>query len=213
MNAIQKHILSIGLMLAIFAIGSSSLVVITENATHDKIADNERQTLLNAINALVPAANYNNDILSDTLEIAPTKILSTTKSTTVYRARQNQQAVAAVFTSIAPNGYNGKITLLVGVYHTGKLAGVRVITHKETPGLGDKIDERKSDWITQFSGLSLNNPGSSQWSVKKDGGQFDQFTGATITPRAVIQAIKNALHYFEQHQNALFKQHPENNYD
>ena len=213
MNTIQKHILSIGLMLSVFAIGSTSLVVITENATRDKIADNERQTLLNAINILVPAVNYNNDILSDTLEIVPTKALSTTTATTVYRARQNEHAIAAIFTSIAPNGYNGKITLLIGIYQTGELAGVRVITHKETPGLGDKIDERKSNWITQFSGLSLSNPKSSQWAVKKDGGQFDQFTGATITPRAVIQAIKNALHYFEQHQNTLFEQRTEKHYD
>jgi len=213
MNTIQKHILSIGLMLAVFAIGSTSLVVITENTTRDKIADNERQTLLNAINTLVPAADYNNDILADTLEIDPTEVLSTTTPTTVYRARHNQQAIAAIFTSIAPNGYNGRITLLVGIYQTGKLAGVRVITHKETPGLGDKIDERKSNWITQFSGLSLNNPIPAQWAVKKDGGQFDQFTGATITPRAVIQAVKNALHYFEQYQNTLFEQRPENNHD
>jgi len=207
MNAIQKHILGIGLMLAVFAIGSSSLVVVTENATRDKIAENERQALLNAINILIPANEYTNDILADTIEIAPKKQLATTKPTTVYRARQNQQPVAAIFTTIAPNGYSGKITLLVAVYQTGKLAGVRVINHKETPGLGDKIDERKADWITQFSGLALNNPAPAQWAVKKDGGQFEQFTGATITPRAVIQAIKNALHYFEQHQHDLFLAH------
>lgn len=204
MNAIQKHILGVGLMLAIFAIGSSSLVVITESATRDKIAENERQALLNAINVLVPANQYNNDILSDTIQITATPQLATTRPTTVFRARQGQQPIAAVFTSIAPNGYSGKITLLVAVYQTGKLAGVRVISHKETPGLGDKIDERKSDWITRFSGLSLTNPEPSQWAVKKDGGQFDQFTGATITPRAVIQAVKNALHYYEKHQDELF---------
>jgi electron transport complex protein RnfG len=204
MNVIQKHILGVGLMLAIFAIGSSSLVVITESATRDKIAENERQALLNAINVLVPASQYNNDILSDTVEIIATPQLATTRSTTVFRARQGQQPIAAIFTSIAPNGYSGKITLLVAVYQTGKLAGVRVISHKETPGLGDKIDERKSDWITRFSGLSLTDPEPSQWAVKKDGGQFDQFTGATITPRAVIQAVKNALHYYEEHQEQLF---------
>jgi electron transport complex protein RnfG len=207
MNAIQKHILGIGLMLAVFAIGSSGLVVITENATRDKIVENERQALLNAINVLITSNEYNNDILSDTIEIKPNKQLSTTKPTTVYRARKNEQPVAAIFTVVAPNGYNGKIKLLVGVYQTRTLAGVRVISHKETPGLGDKIDERKADWISQFSGLGLNNPEPSQWAVKKDGGQFDQFTGATITPRAVIQAIKNALHYFEQNQTDLFKEH------
>jgi len=207
MNAIQKHILGIGLMLAIFAIGATSLVVITESATRDKIAENERKALLSAINVLVPASQYNNNILSDIIEIPPNQLLATTKQTTVYRARQGQQPVAAIFTAVAPNGYSGKITLLVAVYQSGELAGVRVLSHKETPGLGDKIDIRKADWISQFSGLTLTNPSPSKWAVKKDGGQFDQFTGATITPRAVIQAIKNALHYFEQHQHELFQEH------
>lgn len=207
MNGIQKHILGIGLMLAVFAIGSSSLVAITESATRDKIAENQRQALLKAINVLIPAEQYNNDILADIIEIKANAQLATSKATTVYRARWNQQPVAAIFTSIAPDGYSGKITLLVAVYQSGQLAGVRVISHRETPGLGDKIEARKSDWITDFSGLSLTDPVPSKWTVKKDGGRFDQFTGATITPRAVIKAVKNGLHYFEQHQESLFKQH------
>jgi len=209
MNAIQRHIVSIGLVLAAFAIGASSVVVITEQATRQKILDNERQTLLNAINILIPTQQYNNDILADTLEIAANSQLATTKPTTVYRARRDDKAIAAVFTSIAPDGYSGKIKLLVGVYHNGDLAGVRVISHKETPGLGDKVDARKSDWISHFSGLSLNEPKTEYWQVKKDGGHFDQFTGATITPRAVIKAVKNALLYFEAHRDELFRSHNE----
>jgi electron transport complex protein RnfG len=209
MNALQRHILSIGSILAAFAIGASSVVVFTEQATRQKILDNERQTLLNAINILIPQQQYNNDILADTIEIAAKQQLVTTKPSTVYRARRDGQAIAAVFTSIAPDGYNGKIKLLVGVYKNGDLAGVRVISHKETPGLGDKIDDRKSAWIKDFTGLSLNNPEIEQWHVKKDGGHFDQFTGATITPRAVIKAVKNALLYFKAHRDELFRPHNE----
>ena len=205
MSTVQKHILAVGLILAVFAIGATSLVVFTEAQTRDKISDNERQTLLLAINALVTSDDYDNDILSDTLLLPATSELATTKPTTVYRARQGNNDIAVVFTSIAPNGYSGKITLLVGVYADGTLAGVRVISHKETPGLGDKIDARKGDWILKFKGLSLNNPTSAYWKVKKDGGDFDQFTGATITPRAVVLAIKSSLLYFNQHQHDLFK--------
>jgi len=207
MNALQRHILSIGFILAAFAIGASSVVVVTEQATRQKIIDNERQALLNAINILIPKQQYNNDILADTIEIAAKQQLATTKPTTVYRARRDGQAIAAVFTSIAPDGYSGKIKLLVGVYTNGELAGVRVISHKETPGLGDKIDARKSDWIKVFIGLSLNMPAIEQWHVKKDGGHFDEFTGATITPRAVIKAVKKALFYFKAHQDELFRPH------
>ena len=126
--------------------------------------------------------------------------------TTVYRARKDGAPVAAVFTSIAPNGYSGTIKLLVGVYYDGSLAGVRVINHKETPGLGDKINEKKTNWILKFKGLSLTNPVESQWAVKKDGGEFDQFTGATITPRAVVTAVKKSLQFFEQNRDELFKE-------
>jgi electron transport complex protein RnfG len=192
-------------MLAIFAIVATSLVAITEDNTRDQIVENEKQTLLAAINALVDSNDYNNDIITDVLILAKTKRLNTREDSIVYRARKDNQPIAAVFTTIAPNGYNGKIKLLVGVYYDGSLAGVRVISHKETPGLGDKIDLKKADWILQFTGLSLIDPVESKWKVKKDGGQFDQFTGATITPRAVVKAIKNALYFFEKNRDDLFK--------
>ncbi len=206
MNLIQKQILSVGIMLAAFAVGATSLVAITEAYTHDKIIDNERQSLLSAINALVDSHEYNNEILTDIITLPETEQLATKANTTVYRARNDGTPVAVVFTSIAPNGYSGTIKLLVGVYYDGTLAGVRVINHKETPGLGDKINEKKTDWILKFKGLSLTNPIESQWAVKKDGGEFDQFTGATITPRAVVTAVKKSLQYFEQNRDDLFKE-------
>jgi len=206
MDEVKTKILRVGLMLAVFAIGATSLVTLTEANTRDKIIENERQTLLAAINALVDSSEYDNDILTDTLLIPGVRQLGTKDFTKVYRARKGNSPIAAVFTSIAPNGYNGKIKLLVGVYSNGTLAGVRVIKHKETPGLGDKIDVKKADWILKFKGLSLTNPNESQWKVKKDGGEFDQFTGATITPRAIVTAVKKALQYFEKNQNELFKE-------
>mgnify|MGYP000184238396 CR=1 FL=1 len=204
---LMKHpVMRVGIMLALFAIIATSLVTLTESNTHDKILDNEKQALLKAINTLVASNDYDNDIITDVISLPRAEQLGTHDVSTVYRARKANQPVAAIFTSIAPNGYNGKIKLLVGVYYDGSLAGVRVISHKETPGLGDKIDEKKADWIRQFEGLSLSRPAQSDWKVKKDGGQFDQFTGATITPRAVVKAVKNALHFFEENRDDLFKE-------
>jgi len=204
MSAFRDHILRVGLILAAFAIGATTLVVLTENRTHEKIIDNERQTLLKAINAVIAKDQYNNEILADTLMLDANKQLGTNDSSIIYRARLNNEPAAVVLSAIAPNGYNGKIKLLVGIAFDGSLTGVRVISHKETPGLGDKIDTKKADWILNFKSLSLSNPDESKWKVKKDGGQFDQFTGATITPRAVVTAVKNALLYFDAHRDELF---------
>jgi len=206
MNSHTKQILHVGIMLAIFAIVATSLVAYTDVITHDKISDNERIALLKAINELVDSNEYDNDILTDTKVLEKTKLLGTKKETIVYRARKNKQPVAAIFTSIAPDGYSGEIKLLVGVRYDGSLAGVRVINQKETPGLGDNITKQKSNWIFQFKGLSLTHPNEDKWAVKKDGGQFDQFTGATITPRAVVKAIKHALIYFNKNRDDLFTQ-------
>jgi electron transport complex protein RnfG len=105
---------------------------------------------------------------------------------------------------VVPNGYSGPIKLLVAVRTDGTLGGVRVVAHKETPGLGDKVEESRSDWILSFNDKSLSKPALAGWKVKKDGGQFDQFTGATITPRAIVSGVKNTLLYFQEHGKALF---------
>jgi len=205
MSVLKNPILRIGLLLAAFAVVATSLVSMTEATTREKIADNERLSLLKAINALVDSDSYNNDILTDTITLPAKQAIGTTEDSIVYRARNDDTPVAVIFSSIAPNGYSGKIKLLVAVNYDGSLGGVRVIKHKETPGLGDKIEEKKSDWILQFKDLSLTNPTESQWQVKKDGGDFDQFTGATITPRAVVGAVKQALYFFKDNRDDLFK--------
>ncbi len=204
MADLKKHILRVGVVLGIFAIVATTMVAYTEQNTRQQIKENERQALLDAINILIPHEQYDNAILQDTILLPATESLGTEEPTQVFRARKQNQPVAVILTVVAPNGYSGRIKMLVGIYNDGTLAGVRVINHKETPGLGDKIDASRSDWIKQFEGLSLENPSSAKWKVKKDGGAFDQFTGATITPRAVVRAVKGSLEYFKNHREALF---------
>jgi Na+-translocating ferredoxin:NAD+ oxidoreductase subunit G len=131
------------------------------------------------------------------------ELLGTTAAVPVYRARRNGETIAIVIAPVAPDGYSGSIRLLVGIDREGRVLGVRVTAHKETPGLGDAIDKRKSPWILGFDGKSLQDPPAARWAVRKDGGDFDEFTGATITPRAVVGAVAGALVYFERHRDEL----------
>jgi len=200
----SRQILLSGLFLSLFAVVSTSFVAVTEHNTREAIVENERRVLLRNLHALLPANKLDNDIARDTLLIPAARLLGTEIQTLVYRARLRGDPVAAVFNSIASNGYSGKIHLLVGVYFDGSIAGVRAIKHAETPGLGDAIEIQKSPWILDFDGKSLDNPARERWAVKRDHGVFDQFTGATITPRAVVQAVKNTLLYYEQNVDTIF---------
>ena len=188
----------------LFAALGAALVGLTFNQTIDDIKYNEKLFLLKKLNNIIPAESYNNDLLLDTITIQPSRLLNTKQVTQAYRARKDNNNVAVVFTSIAPNGYNGSIRLLVGINVNGQLAGVRVVKHQETPGLGDVVSISHSDWILGFDNKSLSNPDSKHWKVKRDGGIFDQFTGATITPRAVVNAVHDALLYYEKNQEMLF---------
>ena len=204
----KKNILLTASVLTVFAMLGAAMVGLTFKQTEDDIKRNERLTLLRQLNTIVPAELYDNELLLDTITIKPHVLLGTKEDTLVYRARKNNKNVAAVFTSIAPGGYNGSIHLLVGVFSDATLAGVRVVKHRETPGLGDAVSLTHSDWILGFDKKSLTNPDSKQWKVKRDGGVFDQFTGATITPRAVVKAIHDALLYFQQNQTTLLSAAP-----
>jgi electron transport complex protein RnfG len=199
----SKKILAAAILLSLFAIVGTGLVAFTYEMTKGQIAENERLALLNSLQALVPAESVNNDMPNDTIIVDDKKMLGT-NVTTVYRGRKDGDPIAAVFTSIAPDGYSGQIKLLVAVRADGTLGGVRVIAHKETPGLGDKIEIEKDDWIFGFDNKSLGNPTIDKWAVKKDGGIFDQFTGATITPRAIVNAVKRTLIYAKEHKEAIY---------
>jgi electron transport complex protein RnfG len=192
-------------ILGVFAIVGSTLVGLSYQGTVERIAQNERDALLRQMAAVLPHEQYDNELLNDRIEILAPETLGHTP-TTVYRARKNGQNVAAIFSPVTTPGYAGDIVLLVGIYHDGSLAGVRVVAHKETPGLGDKIEEKRHPWITGFAGKSLTDPTEERWRVKRDGGHFDQFTGATITPRTVVAAVKRTLEYFRDHREQIFAQ-------
>lgn len=197
------------IFLFLFAVIGSGLVSFTFDSTAERIADNQRKALLKSLNELVPSDRYDNDIFADTLYVNSSELLGTDDPVPVYRARKNGWPVAAVLAAVAPDGYSGAIRLLVAVNLDGTLAGVRVVQHRETPGLGDAIEAERSDWILGFKGKSLTNPVKKGWKVKRDGGTFDQFTGATITPRAVVKAVHKALLYFQLHAHSLFEQSPD----
>ncbi len=192
------------LILTGFSIVGTGLVAVTYSGTRDIIAEAQRKALEASLNQLVPADRYDNRVTEDRIEVVAPEWLGTDQPVTVYRARRNGQPVALFATPVAPDGYSGPIQLLVGVYADGALAGVRVLAHKETPGLGDGIEEKRSPWILAFAGKSLDSPQSERWKVKKDGGVFDQFTGATITPRAVVKATRKFLEYVRTHREQLF---------
>ncbi|SFF42265.1 electron transport complex protein RnfG [Fontimonas thermophila] len=192
-----------GLVLAAFAAIAATLLASTYALTADRIRAAEQQRLLRQLEAVLPAGAYDNDVASDIIR-RPIAELRADAPVTIYRARRGGTPVAAVLTVTAPDGYGGPIELLVGIGADGRLTGVRVTAHQETPGLGDKIEIDRSDWIRAFTGRSLTDPPPPRWAVRKDGGVFDQFTGATITPRAVIKAVRQALEYFEHHRADIF---------
>lgn len=203
MNATLQKALTAATVLGLFSLAGIGVVSAVYNATDARIKVNERNALLRSLRAIVPDAEYDNDIVADITSITELS-LGSRHPISVYRARKAGKPVAAVISAIASEGYNGDIKLLVAIRTDGSLAGVRAVAHKETPGLGDAIEEKRSDWILEFSGKSLTNPSEQQWAVKRDGGAFDQFTGATITPRAVVKAVKNSLIYYQNNKVPLF---------
>ena len=192
-------------LLALFAVIGVGMVSLTYNSTAERIEQNHRNKLLKSLHELIKPEKHDNDIFTDTIAVTDSILLGSKNPVTIYRARMNEQPVAAIINTIAPDGYSGNIHLLVAIEYSGQLAGVRVVKHRETPGLGDAIETSRSNWILSFNKKSLNNPNKKGWAVKRDGGEFDQFTGATITPRAIVKAVHNSLIYFKQHKESLFQ--------
>lgn len=205
MNAtLLRNMLISAALLAGFGALGTGLVMTTFEATKEKIEASEKANLLKNLNNILPPAMYSNKLLDNKLTVPIDSQLGNNEPTTVFQAWKDDQPVAVAFSIMAHDGYSGDIKLLIAIRTSGEISGVRVIAHKETPGLGDKIELAKDKWILDFNNKSLKSPDSKQWKVKKDGGVYDQFTGATITPRAIVNAVHKALDYFNDNQNKLF---------
>ena len=193
-------------VLAGFALAASIILGLADLATRGVIQLRLAEDLQHSLEEVIPAELYDNDLLAATVTLPSAEANLGSAETTVYLAKKQGVTEAVCFKFIAPDGYAGPISLVMGIAKNGEILGVRVIAHVETPGLGDKIEVTKSNWVLAFNGKSLNNVTLEQWSVKKDGGVFDQFAGATITPRKVVQAIRRGLEFFQKHQTSLLSQ-------
>ena len=201
------------IILFIFVVVFTALLAGAYQWTRPAILASAAEEKMKLIGEILPTDRFDNDLLKDTLTLPPTPELGLTEPSTVYRARKAGQPAAVVIEAVAPDGYSGKIRLVLAINSDASLSGVRVIAHKETPGLGDYIEPKKDKkrvrpWITQFEGKSLNHPPERLWKVKKDGGEFDANAGATVTPRAIVKAVKVALTYAQHHRDTLFGNAP-----
>jgi Na+-translocating ferredoxin:NAD+ oxidoreductase subunit G len=179
------------------------MLALIERALRPRIEQHERERRLTPLLELLPRTAFDNDPIADRLLVRDEDLLGTDAPVTVYRARRQATPVAVFMRVTAPGGYGGEISLLIGIAPDGRLLGVRVLSHRETRGLGDAIETARSDWILGFDDRSLGDPPFERWTVRRDGGDFDQFTGATVTPRAVTLAIRNALVYFGRNRATL----------
>jgi Na+-translocating ferredoxin:NAD+ oxidoreductase subunit G len=191
------------LVLAAAALAAFGLVALVQQVTRDRIAEAARQQALARFDAVLAGMTYDNDLLADPVTLRDPDHTGEAATVVAYRARRAGGIVAVVMEIVAPDGYSGAIRLLVAIAPDGKVLATRVVQHKETPGLGDFIDARKSDWIERFSGRSLQSPPAAGWRVRKDGGEFDQYTGATVTSRATVAAVARSLALFELHRDAV----------
>ena len=202
---LRQSITRNSVLLALFAVSTAVLLAGTYLLTQERIEEEKRRAEEKALLEIVPRERHDNSMLDTTLPVGPqSEGLGLRQDKRIYLARSGGRPVAAIIPATAPDGYSGDIDLVVGVNADGTIAGVRALSHKETPGLGDKVDLKKSDWVLGFEGRSLDNPQPAGWAVKKDKGVFDSFTGATITPRAVGAATLRVLQYAEANRETLF---------
>lgn len=199
---------SIRTLLAVVAVslGAAILVTGTYEFSVDRIEFNERQRLLASLDSVLTENLRSADLVTKQLEVTDAELLGTGEPVDVFVMLAGNEPRAAVIAAVAPDGYNAPIRMLVGVLPDGTISGVRVVSHRETPGLGDAIEIAKSDWILQFDSKRLGAPEVSEWAVDKDDGRFDSLTGATITPRAIVNGVKNTLLYFRENGPRLFRQ-------
>lgn len=203
MAALAQSIRRSAIGLGLFAMITGGTIAVTQALTEKRIQEQAARAEAKALFEIIPESAHDNNLLRDTVQLPASERLATEGPLTAWVARRDGRPTGMILPIVAPDGYSGNIRLLVGVDLNGTVLGVRVTSHKETPGLGDRIETKKSDWIRSFEGRSLGQPPHREWNVKKNGGEFDQFTGATITPRAVVKAVQKSLIYFRQNRQVI----------
>ena len=203
----QNALRTAAIMLAFAFIGTLLLASVFD-VTRAPIEASEKAARLSLFKEILPAENYDNDLLASQVTIAPNALLGNRLPSIANVAKQQQQTAGVILEAIAHDGYSGDIKLLIAIRADGSISGVRVLAHKETPGLGDYIDIAHGNWIKLFDNESLQKTPLEKWQVKKDGGQYDYMVGATITPRAVVKAVKQALQFYQQNKQILFAVNP-----
>lgn len=202
-ESVIKHALKTASTMIAFAFVGTLMLAYMFDITRGPILASEREARMALFKQILPESRYNNELLNETVDIAPNELLGNHLPGKANIARLDNKVSGVILEAIAHDGYSGDIKLLIAINADGTVSGVRVLTHKETPGLGDYIDITRSNWIKNFDKESLAKTPAQQWQVKKDGGQFDYMAGATITPRAVVKAVFKALQFFDQNKETL----------
>lgn len=200
----DQGIIKTGMTLALIAAICTSLVAATYQATHERIAANEKALLEQSLQPALSGLFFDSGVSESRLVIEPPHELPGNDAAVIYRVFAEGEPVAALFAVTARDGFSGPIRVLVGVEYDGTITGIRILQHRETPGLGDKIESARSDWVFQFDGRRMGDPVAAGWAITEDGGEFDQLTGASVTPRAVIKAIRDTLIYFDANRDDVF---------
>ncbi len=205
MAALAQSIRRSAIGLGLFAVITGGTIAVTQAFTAHRIQEQAARAEARALFEIIPEPYHDNRMLRDQVQLPADDTLAPGQPVTAWVARKQGHPTGIIMPVTAPDGYSGDIHLLVGLDMEGRILGVRVTSHKETPGLGDRIETKKSDWLLGFNGQSLGTPPYREWNVRKDGGEFDQFTGATITPRAVVKAVKNTLIYFRTNRQVIME--------
>jgi electron transport complex protein RnfG len=200
----DSSVLKGGITLAAIAAVCTSLVAFTWGTTRERIAANEQAWLEQSLQPALSGLFFDSGVTESKLVVPAPHGLPGSEDALIYRVYAGESPVAALFVVSARDGYAGAIRLLVGVDVDGSVTGVHVLTHRETPGLGDRVETAKSDWVRQFDGRSLGNPRAEEWKIRRDGGEFDQLTGASVTPRAIVKAVRETLQYYEANGTSIF---------
>lgn len=207
-SALFKNAFRTAAIMLAFAFIGTLLLASVFDVTRAPIEASEKAARLSLFKEILPAENYDNDLLASQVMIAPNALLGNRLPSIANVAKKQQQTAGVILEAIAHDGYSGDIKLLIAIRADGSISGVRVLAHKETPGLGDYIDIAHGNWIKLFDNESLEKTAAEKWQVKKDGGQYDYMVGATITPRAVVKAVKQALQFYQQNKQTLFAVNP-----